>query len=129
MLSQGFFNYYYFIYLFLTVLGLHCCLQAFSGCSEHGAQVSHCSGFSYFGAQALGRAGPIVGAHGHRCRTACGIFPEQGSNPCPLRWQGDSHLPCHQGSPFLPEILIYVSSLLEPIESLVDLQIMSLLLC
>ena len=24
------------------------------------------------------------------CSAACGIFPDQGSNPCPLRWQSDS---------------------------------------
>ena len=26
-------------------------------------------------------------AHGLSCSTACGIFPDQGSNPCPLHWQ------------------------------------------
>ena len=29
-------------------------------------------------------------ARGLRCPTACGIFPNQGSNPCPLHWQTDS---------------------------------------
>ena len=29
-------------------------------------------------------------AHGLSCPTACGIFPNQGSNPCPLHWQADS---------------------------------------
>ena len=27
-----------------------------------------------------------------------GIFPDQGSNPCPLHWQADSQPLCHQGS-------------------------------
>ena len=27
---------YLFIYLFLAVLGLRCCVQAFSSCGEHG---------------------------------------------------------------------------------------------
>ena len=32
-----FFNkFIYFIYLFLTVLGLHCCARAFSSCGERG---------------------------------------------------------------------------------------------
>ena len=31
-----FFNLFYFIYLFLAVLGLHCCSWAFSSCSERG---------------------------------------------------------------------------------------------
>ena len=30
---------------------------------------------------------------------ACGIFPDQGSNPCPLHWQVDSQPLHHQGSP------------------------------
>ena len=30
------------------------------------------------------RAGSAVVAHGPSCSVACGIFPDQGSNPCPL---------------------------------------------
>ena len=44
-------------------------------------------------------AGSVVVAHGPSCSTACGIFPDQGSNPCPLRWQADSQPLHHQGSP------------------------------
>ena len=29
-------------------------------------------------------AGSVIGAHGPSCSVACGIFPDQGSNPCPL---------------------------------------------
>ena len=29
-------------------------------------------------------------AHGLSCSVACGMFPDQGSNPCPLHWQADS---------------------------------------
>ena len=59
----GFLIYIYiilFIYLFLPVLGLPYCLQAFSSSGESGlssscgAQATHCSGFSCCGAQALG---------------------------------------------------------------------------
>ena len=28
-------------------------------------------------------------AHGLSCSAACGIFLDQGSNPCPLHWQAD----------------------------------------
>ena len=28
-------------------------------------------------------------AHGLSCSAACGIVPDQGSNPCPLHWQAD----------------------------------------
>ena len=45
------------------------------------------------------RAGSIIAAHGPSCPTACGIFPDQGSNPCPLHWQADSQPLRHQGSP------------------------------
>ena len=45
------------------------------------------------------RTGSVVVAHGPSRSAACGIFPDQGSNPCPLRWQADSQPLCHQGSP------------------------------
>ena len=46
------------------------------------------------------RAGSVVVAHGPSRSAACGIFPDQGSNPCPLHWQADSQPLRHQGSPF-----------------------------
>ena len=45
------------------------------------------------------RAGSVVVAHGPSCSAACGILPDQGSNPCPLHWQADSQPLRHQGSP------------------------------
>ena len=47
------------------------------------------------------RAGSVIVAHGPSCSTACGIFPDQGSNPCPLHWQADSQPLRHQGSPWI----------------------------
>ena len=44
-------------------------------------------------------AGSVVVTHGPSCSAACGIPPDQGSNPCPLHWQGDSQPLRHQGSP------------------------------
>ena len=38
-------------------------------------------------------------AHSLRCSVACGIFPDQGSNPWVLHWQADSLPLSHQGSP------------------------------
>ena len=38
-------------------------------------------------------------AHRLSSSAACGIFPDQGSNPCPLHWQADSQPLRHQGSP------------------------------
>ena len=46
-------------------------------------------------------AGSVVVAHRPSCSLACGIFPDQGSNPCPLHWQADSQPLRHQGSPLL----------------------------
>ena len=47
------------------------------------------------------RAGSVVVAHGPSCSVACGILPDQGSNPCPLHWQADSQPLRHQGSPHI----------------------------
>ena len=46
-------------------------------------------------------AGSVIVAHGPSCSVARGIFPDQGSNPCPLHWQADSQSLRHQGSPDL----------------------------
>ena len=47
------------------------------------------------------RAGSVVVAHGLCSLMACGIFPDQGLNPCPLHWQVDCQPLDHQGSPCL----------------------------
>ena len=86
----------YLIYLFLAVLGLCCYVRAFFSFSKWAAtlccsvQSSHCGGFSCCRAWALGTRASVVVAHGLSCSEACGIFPDQGSNPCPLHWQVDS---------------------------------------
>ena len=54
------------------------------------------------------RTGSVVVAHGLSCSAACGIFPDQGSNLCPLHWQADSQPLRHQGSP-VGRFLITVS--------------------
>ena len=90
--------------------------QAFSSCSKQGliwlwvAGFSLC-GFSCCGAQALGCLGFGICATWalehklNRCGTqaslflAWGIFLDQGSNPCLLRWQADSLPLSHQGRP------------------------------
>ena len=47
-------------------------------------------------------AGSVVVSHGLSCSAACRIFPDQGSNLCPLHWQADSQPLRHQGSPSKP---------------------------
>ena len=100
-----FFNFYLFIYLwlcwvFVSVRGLS--LVVASG----GHSSSQCVGLSLSRpllSRSTGsrRAGSVVVAHGPSCSTACGIFPDQGSNPCPLHWQADSQPLRHQGSPWV----------------------------
>ena len=55
------------------------------------------------------RAGSVVVGHRLNCSAACEIFPDQGSNPCPLYWQADSQPLRHQGSPkdlFLTQVIL-----------------------
>ena len=47
-------------------------------------------GFSSCSTQALGVRASVVVVHGLSCSAACGIFPDQGLNPCPPHWQADS---------------------------------------
>ena len=58
----------FMIYLFVAVLGLHCCVWAFSRCCElltsFSAQASHCRDLFCFRAQALGTLAPAVVACG-----------------------------------------------------------------
>ena len=82
------FLFYLFIYLwlcwvFVSVRGLS--LVVASG--DHSS--SQCAGLSLSWPLLLRstgsrRAGSVVVAHGPSCSAACGIFPDQGSNPCPL---------------------------------------------
>ena len=49
----------------------------------------------------LQSSGSVAGLHGLNCSSACGIFPDQESNLCPLRRQMESYPLHHQGSPAL----------------------------
>ena len=105
-----FFKFYLFIYfwlcwVFVSVRGLS--LVVASG----GHSSSRCAGLSLSRPRLLQstgsrRAGSVVVAHGPSCSAACGIFPDQGSNPCPLHWQADSQPLRHQGSPSLLVFLV-----------------------
>ena len=85
-------------------MGLCCCAPAFSSCGKWGHSSSRCTGLSLSWPLLLRNkgsrlAGSVIVAHGPSCSAACGIFPDQGSNPCPLHWQADSQPLRHQGSP------------------------------
>ena len=106
-------------FFFLAASGLRCCARAFSSSVErgllfvavHGLLIVVASLVVQHRLQARGlqqlwhvcsavvdhrlqSTGSVVVAHGLSCSAACGIFPDQGSNPCPLHWQVR-----HQGRP------------------------------
>ena len=91
--------YLWLCWVFVSVRGLS--LVAASG----GHSSSRCAGLSLSRPLLLRstgsrRAGSVVVAHGPSCSAACGILPDQGSNPCPLHQQADSQPLRHQGSPY-----------------------------
>ena len=96
-----FFNFYLFIY---GCVGFSFLYEGFlqlrqEGATLHrGARATHYRGHSLRSTGSR-RAGSAIVAHGPSCSAACGIFPDQGSNPCPLHWQADSQPLRHQGSP------------------------------
>ena len=94
------FIYFWLCWVFVSVRGLS--LVAASG----GHSSSRCAGLSlsrplWLRSTGSRRAGSVVVVHGPSCSAACGIFPDQGSNPCPLHWQADSQPLRHQGSPHI----------------------------
>ena len=103
--------YFWLRWVFVSVRGLS--LVAASG----GHSSSRCVGLSLSRPLLLWstgsrRAGSVVVAHRPSCSAACGIFPDQGSNPCPLHWQADSQPLRHQGSPLIFFLFICLISIL-----------------
>ena len=116
--SQNLVFFFFFIFYFFIdfwLLGLRCCTWAFSTCgkwgllfiavygllivvaslvAEHGLQARRLRQLQHAGsvvvAHGLWSTGSVFVAHGLSCSMACGIFPDQGSNLCPLHWQADS---------------------------------------
>ena len=85
------FIYFYFWLRWVLVAARGLSLVAASG----GHSSSRCAGLSLSRPLLLRStgsrsAGSVVVAHGPSCSAACGIFLDQGSNPCPLHWQADS---------------------------------------
>ena len=91
------FIYFWLCWVFVSVRGLS--LVVPSGATLHrGARASHYRGLSCWRSTGSRRAGSVIAAHGPSCSAACGIFPDQGTNPHPLHWQADSQPLRHQGS-------------------------------
>ena len=107
-MSFLFFFFLIYIYLFIFYLWLRWVFVSVPGFSlvaaSGGHSSSRCAGLSLSRPLLLRstgsrRTGSVTVAHGPSCSAACGIFPDQGSNPCPLHWQADSQPLRHQGSP------------------------------
>ena len=82
-------------------MSLHCCMLASFSCGRWGSSLVTARRlliemmslvverrFQTDGLQQLQHADSVAVEH----RLACGIFPDQGSNLCPLHWQADFHL-------------------------------------
>ena len=109
----------FLLILLLAVLGLCCCI--WTSCSERSCSpaverrllsvlvsLGFGAGSRVQGPQQLQHVGSAVMAHGLSCSEACGIFPDQGSNSCPLHWQADSQALDHKGSPrFIFNLCVY----------------------
>ena len=83
----------FFIYLriyFWLLLGLHCCMWTFS-CGKRSCSLvvhtllSTVASLGEHGLQVHGLSSCVA-----RTQLPCAIFPDQGSNLCPLYWQADS---------------------------------------
>ena len=101
-----FFFKFLFIYLFIygCVGSSFLCEGLPLVAASRGRSSSRCAGLSLSRPLLLRstgsrRAGSVVVAHGPSRSAACGILPDQGSNPCALHWQADSQPLRHQGSP------------------------------
>ena len=89
--------FFWLCWVFVSVPGLSLVAESW------GHSSSRCAGLSLSQPLLLWstgsrRAGSVIVVHGPSCSAACEIFPDQGSNPCPLHWQADSQPLHHQGS-------------------------------
>ena len=96
---------FFFFLIYLWLCWVFVSVQGLSPVAASGGHSSsRCAGLSLSRPLLLRstgsrRAGSVVVVHGPSCSAACGTFPDQGSNPCPLHWQADSQPLRHQGSP------------------------------
>ena len=88
--------FYKFIYLFILAVLVFVSVWGLSPVlASRGHPSSRCTGLSLprplpLRSTGSRRAGSVVVAHGPSRSAACGIFPDQGPNPCAWHWQADS---------------------------------------
>ena len=102
--------YFWLCWVFVSVLGLSLVVASAGHSSSRRAGLS-LSRPLLLRSRGSRRSGSVVVAHGPSRSAACGILPDQGSNPCPLHWQADSQPLRHQGSPPLLFLIFKLSSL------------------
>ena len=98
MLISFLFIYFWLCWVFVSVRGLSLAAASGDHSSQRGAGLSPSRPLSLRSTGSR-RAGSAIVAHRPSCSAACGIFPDQGSNPCALHRQADSQPLRHQGSP------------------------------
>ena len=107
-----FFNKFIYLFLFFWLCWVFIAVHRLSLVAASGGYSSlQCAGFSLrwllllrstgsrrAGFSSCGSRASVVVALWLSCSATCGLFPDQGSNPCPLHWQADSQPLGHQGS-------------------------------
>ena len=84
------FLYFYYLFIYFGLCWVSVSAQGLSPVAASGGHSSsRCAGLSLSRPLLLRStssrcAGSVVVAHGPSCSLACGILPDQGSNPCPL---------------------------------------------
>ena len=87
----------------MAVMGLRFCARAFSSCGERGPLFIAVRG-------PLTVTASLVAEHRLQtrrlsCSAACGIFPDQGSNPCPPALAGRLSTTAPPGKPLYPHLI------------------------
>ena len=86
----------------MAALGLCWCPWTVFSCANGGFSLLQCAGISLWclillWSTGCWHVGSVIVAHRFSYSKPCEIFPDQGSNRCPLCWQAKSHPLCHQG--------------------------------
>ena len=107
-------EFFFFFFLIFGCVGSSFLCEGFSlAAASGGHSSSWCAGLSPSRPLSLRStgsrcAGSVIVAHGPICSVAYGIFPDQGSNLCPLHWQADSQPLHHQGSPSVSSYGVFI---------------------